>query len=87
MSLCQYLHREVNFEGFACCIALELCAELLRHLHVLEHDFKTLSELASALFLQFEYQGCLGILADVSLLEKTFGKAADIEALKDILVK
>ena len=87
MSLCQYLHREVNFEGFACCIALELCAELLRHLHVLKHDFKTLSELAAALFLQFEYQGCLGILADVPLLEKTFGKAADIEALKDILVK
>ena len=87
MSLCQYLHREVNFEGIASWVALEFLAELLRHFHVFEHDFKALSELASALFLQFEYQGCLGILADVSLLEKTFGKATYIEALKDVLVK
>ena len=87
MSLCQNFHREVNFEGFRSCVALELLAELLRHFHVLEHDFKALGELASTLFLQFEDQGCLSILADVSLLEKPLGKATHIEALKNVLVK
>ena len=87
MTLCQYLNREVDFEGFTCCVALELCAELLRHLHVLEHDLKALCELTSALFLKLEDQGCLGILTDVSLLQESLGKATYIEALEYILVK
>ena len=87
MALGQYLDREVDFEGFASLIALELLAKLVRHLHILEHDLKALRELAPTLFLELENESCLGFLADLALFKQALCKATDVEAFKHVFVE
>ena len=87
MTLGQHLDREVDFEGLARWIALELLAKLVRHLHILEHDLKALRELAPTLFLELENESSLGFFADLALFKQALCKATDIEALENILIE
>ena len=79
---------KVNLDGIIGCVAIfELLAKLFRHFHVLEHDLKSLRELASTLLLEFQNEGSFCILANLTLLEQPLGEAADVEAFKDILIE
>ena len=67
--------------------AFKLLTELVRHFHVFEHNFKTLRELATALFFQFEYESSFSLFADLALLKQSLGETADIETFKDVFVE
>ena len=88
MTLRQNFDAKVNLDGIVGCVAIfELLAKLFRHFHVLEHDLKSLRELASALLLEFQNQGSFCIFANLTLLKQPLCEAADVEAFKDVLVE
>ena len=87
MTLGQYLDREVDLKSLAHWATFEFLAELVGHFHVFKHDFKALSKLAAALFLEFEHERSLSLFADLTLFKQALGETADIEALEDIFVE
>lgn len=87
VSLREHLYRKVDFKLFTRWVALELLAELVRHLHVFEHDLEALRELTPALFFELEHERSLRLFADLSLFKQTLRETADIETLKDVFVE
>ena len=67
MSLREHLHGKVDLKLLTRWVALELLAELVRHLHVFEHDLQALRELTPALFFELEDERSLRLFADLTL--------------------